>query len=129
VRKKGGKQPVNLLYLVPSRNIAFEKDETGRFVLLKPKYAHPFLVKHLLPRLKNPHFKVRLDGIGSATWELCDGKNTVRDIGKRLKERFGEDVEPLYERLGLFFRTLEKQGFIRFKKEELHPSGKNGESR
>jgi len=37
------------------------------------------------------------------------------DIGCQLKEKFGEKVEPLYERLGAFFQNLEKNKFITFK--------------
>lgn len=84
-------------------------------MLLKPKFSHPLLAKYLLPRLKKPHYKIKLDEIGSFTWNLCDGKNTVKEIGLLLKEEFGEQVEPLYERLALFFQNLEKNRFITFK--------------
>ncbi len=106
---------INLLDLIPVQNIQSQQKEEGFYVLLKPKFTHPFLVKHLLPRLKNPHFKIKLDEIGSFIWNLCDGKNTVKDIGNLLRERFGGRVEPLYDRIGLFFQNLEKNKFITFK--------------
>ncbi len=106
---------VNLLELIPAQRILSEKTKNGLYVLLKPKYRHPLLAKHILPRLKSPHYKIKLDDIGSFIWGLCDGQKTVMDIGCQLKEKFGEKVEPLYERLGAFFQNLEKNKFITFK--------------
>ena len=106
---------INLLDLVPVQNIQSAKNEKGFFLLLKPKFSHPFLVKHLLPRLKKPHFTINLDEMGSFIWKLCDGENTVQDIAEKLKENFGSKVDPLYERLSLFFQNLEKNRFITFK--------------
>lgn len=108
-------QAVNLLELVPEQNIKSEKTEGGLYVLLKPKYRHPWFIKHVLPRLKNPHFKIKLDEIGSFIWDHCDGRKTVKEIGRELKEKFGDKVEPLYERLGNFFQNLEKNKFITFR--------------
>lgn len=106
---------INLLDLIPVQNLQSKKSEGGLFTLLKPKFNHPLLAKYLLPRLSRPHFQIKLDEIGSFTWNLCDGVNTVKDIGQQLKDKFGERVEPLYERLGLFFQNLEKNRFITFK--------------
>lgn len=108
-------QEINLLDLIPVQNIQSNQKEEEFCVLLKPKFTHPLLVKHLLPRLKKPYFKIKLDEIGSFIWNLCDGKNTVKEIGNLLRERFGERVEPLYERIGLFFQNLEKNKFITFR--------------
>jgi hypothetical protein len=116
LKKKNGPTPeINLLDLIPVQNIQSEKDEKGLFVLLKPKYSHPLLVKHLLPRLKKPFYKVKLDEVGSFIWKLCDGKNTVKDIGEKLKANFGPRVDPLYERLSFFLQNLEKNRFIAYK--------------
>lgn len=113
MKKQGVKKPeINLLDLVPVKNIHWEKTEEGLVVLLKPKFQHPFLRKHLLPRLKRPHFKVKLDAVGSFVWEQCDGKQTVQEVAQNLKKKFGEEVEPLYERIAMFLQTLEKNRFI-----------------
>lgn len=114
-RRKVNAKEINLLDLIPVQNLQSKKNDKGLFTLLKPKFSHPLLVKHLLPRLNRPHFKVKLDEIGSFIWSRCDGKNTVKEIGMQLKDEFGERVEPLYERLGFFFQDLEKNRFITFK--------------
>lgn len=113
--RKAKRPEINLLDLIPVQNIKSRRKEEGFYVLLKPKFTHPFLFKHLLPRLKNPYFKIKLDEIGSFIWSHCDGKNTVKDIGNLMRERFGGRVEPLYDRISLFFQDLEKNKFIIFK--------------
>jgi hypothetical protein len=116
VKKKGQeKQQINLLELIPVKNLDCEKQDDGLIVLLKPKFKHPFLKKHVLPRLKSPFYRVKLDDVGSFIREQCDGKTPVKHLGQRLKEEFGEKIEPLYDRLTLFLQNLERNHFISFK--------------
>ena len=111
--KKDRKQTqINLLNLVPVQKIKCEIKEDGLVVLLKPKYFNPFLAKHFLPRMKQPYFNIKLDKIGSFFWLNCDGTRTVLDIAKLHKENFGEEVEPLYERIAHFITSLEKNRLI-----------------
>lgn len=84
-------------------------------VLLKPKFKNPFLARHLLPRLKNPYYKIWLDAVGSCVWEHCDGLLTVKEVGRKLKDKFGDQLEPLYDRLARFLQDLEKNRFIYYK--------------
>lgn len=106
---------INLLDLIPVRNINWEKKEDGLIILLKPKFKHPFFKKYILPYLKKPYYKIKLDAVGSFTWELCDGSLTVKELAKNLGYKFGDKVEPLYDRLSLFLQNLEKNRFIRYK--------------
>lgn len=57
---------------------------------------------------------VHLDKTGSFVWPLIDGKTSILTLGEAVKERFGEDAEPLYERLAEFFRILESYHFVNF---------------
>jgi len=43
------KSKINLLDLIPVRNIKWEKKEDGLIVLLKPKFEHVLLKKYVLP--------------------------------------------------------------------------------
>jgi len=112
--KKDVRTEINLLELIPVRTIEWIKDEEGKITLLKPKYKNPLLKKNLLPRMKNPNFKVNLDEIGSYLWLLIDGEKNVNQIAQLFKQKFGEKVEPLYDRLAKFLTNLEKNGFIKF---------------
>ncbi|MBS3819316.1 PqqD family protein [bacterium] len=106
---------INLLDLVPVRNIEWEKRKNGLVSLLKPKFKNPILAKYVLPRLKNPYYRIKLDEIGTCVWTHCDGGKTVREIADILYQNFGKKVEPLHDRLSLFLQRLEKNGFIKYK--------------
>lgn len=67
--------------------------------------------------MKNPYFRIKLDEIGSAVWEMCDGEKTVREIGECLHQRFKDKIEPVYDRLAVFLQTLERNRFIVLKKQ------------
>ena len=114
-KKKDVRTEINLLDLIPVRTIEWSKDEEGKVTLLKPKYKSSFSKKHILPRIKNPNFKVKLDEIGSYLWLLFDGEKKVDQIAVLFQQQFGERVEPLYDRLAKFLMNLEKNGFIKFK--------------
>lgn len=113
--RKTEKPQINLLELIPVKNIGWEKTEDNLIILLKPKFKHPFFKKHVLPRMKKPNYKIKLDAVGSFVWERCDGQRTVKEVAQSLKQEFGESVEPLYDRLALFLQSLEKNHFIYYK--------------
>lgn len=55
---------------------------------------------------------IHLDEHGSFIWQLLDGEKTVEDLGEPLREKFGDDAEPLYPRLVKFLSILDSYGFI-----------------
>jgi hypothetical protein len=104
------KNPRNLLDLRPIRLLEHRMEE-DRVTVLIPKYRSRWM-GWLQRRLSRPYFRLHLDPVGTAVWLDCDGNRTVSDIGKRLKDKFGEDVEPLWDRLALFFRQMRKGRLI-----------------
>ena len=58
--------------------------------------------------------KLTLDPKCTAVWDLIDGHRTVDDIALRLKKRFGDEIEPLYERLGELLSILESNRMIKY---------------
>ncbi len=58
---------------------------------------------------------VHLDALGSFVWQKIDGKKNIIEIGNEVKEHFGDEANPLYERLAKYFQILESYGFITFK--------------
>lgn len=102
----------NLLALKPVRSVEWEARDNGRVVLCVPKFRHPLLRQWVLPRLRTPILKVKLDDVGSFVWGLCDGENTVGTIAARLHEEFGERLDPRNDRLALFFRMLEREDYV-----------------
>ena len=64
--------------------------------------------------IKKPKISyIHLDETGSFIWPLIDGETDITDLGKRLKENFGEKAEPLYERLSKYIKILESYGFVK----------------
>ena len=101
-------QALNLLELKPIRNARSEKNEEGLVTLFVPKFQNQWTVRWLIPLLAKPHIRLKLDVYGSYIWNACDGNTTVRDIGQKMGEKFGEEVDSLYERIGLFIRRLDE---------------------
>lgn len=111
------KQSDNILDLIPVRNdkIGWKKAEDNMVVLeIENKGFFNFLAQKLF---KKPRVSfVHLDENGSFIWPLLDGQTNVFAIGEKVKERFGEKAEPLYERLAKFLKILESYDFISFKR-------------
>ncbi len=105
---------LNLLELIPEAVVEYETEEDGTIVLLAPRFKNRLMKRIFEPRLKNPYMKIRLDEIGTSAWKSIDGSKTVGDIGQVLREEFGEDIEPCFERLSMFFSQLELSEFIRY---------------
>ncbi len=103
-------EPVNLLDLTPVRLFEHRLEE-DKVIVLIPKYRSRWM-SWLQRRLKRPFYLLHLDEIGSAFWLACDGQRNISAIGARLKERFGEDIEPVWDRLALFVRHMRKGKLI-----------------
>jgi hypothetical protein len=104
----GTAQALNLLDLKPIRNTRSETNEEGLVTLFVPKFQDQWTVRWLIPLLAKPNIRLKLDRYGSYIWNACDGNTTVRDIGRKMGEQFGEDADSLYERIGLFIRRLDE---------------------
>jgi hypothetical protein len=107
-------EEINLLALIPEIKIQFEESDDGRITLLKPKFKNKLLVKYIIPRINKPNYKIKLDRFGSFVWKQCNGKNTVGQIGNLLKEKFQDDIEPVYDRLAVFIQSLASHKFIKY---------------
>lgn len=102
----------NLLILRPQWNRDWEKTEHGLAVIMIPKFGNHLFGKWIMKKLKQPNYRLKLDEIGSFVWEHCNGLENVQEIGEKLLKKYGEKVEPVYDRLGLFFKRLEKSKSI-----------------
>ena len=110
---------INLLELIPHRHSEFDVDDDGVVTVRMPRFQKEWMIHFFVPRWKSPFIKTTLDRVGSFVWMQCDGTQTVHDIAERMREEFGEDIEPVYDRLRLFFQQLGKREYIRL----THPDG------
>jgi hypothetical protein len=111
----------NYLDEIPARNVDHEVADGGLYVLLRPKFMTGPLARLLQPHLPRRHFRVKLDDLGSAVWELVDGARNVGQIADALAERLGERIEPRYERVSKFVHSLHQGAMIRL--EQRPPAG------
>jgi len=103
---------LNLLELTPRRRRPYEERGGGRVAVLLPRYGEGRVGKLLERFFQRGPVKLELDEVGTAAWLLCDGGHTVQEIGELLRERFGERVEPVYDRLGIFVEQLARRGLV-----------------
>jgi len=123
VRKKPNAP--NIIEMIPQRNPDFyyhalKEDE------VKPKLKAGWItisIPRFLGRLGQgfcrvagltQHFNLNLDDYGTFVWLSLDGKKNVHQLGVELREKFGEKVEPLYQRLAHFLSLLERNKLIRY---------------
>jgi len=65
-----------------------------------------------MPNIKKPFFHIKLDEHGSFIWNHCDGNTTIGEISDKMKEKFGENFDPTYERIGKFVNQLVRDRFL-----------------
>lgn len=114
-RKKKIDSSINYLELTPKRIYEHIVEDFGKVSVLVPKFKNKILVNFLMPRLKSPYIKAKLDDFGSLTWLEMDGNKKVSDISQALTNKFGDKVQPVNERLTKFLTQLYKYNFITFK--------------
>ncbi len=62
---------------------------------------------------KAPAFQtLELDVFGAFVLSQIDGNSSVEQIAQAVRQRFGEEAEPLYERLIVFFKMLYRNKLI-----------------
>lgn len=62
---------------------------------------------------KRPKYsRIELNDLGSFVWNSINGTLSIYEIGLNVKEHFGKEAEPLYERLSCFFMALQKNNLI-----------------
>lgn len=88
-------------------SIEYTINEFGRVTILElqDKKLQKLLrkIKFKIPMYK----KTTLDEFSTEVFFLIDGRKTVKEIGELLESKFGEKVNPLYERLLLFLNHVD----------------------
>ena len=92
-----------ITYDVSDGKVTIYKENKGFFNLIAQK-----LFKR--PRITQIH----LDDMGNFIWPLMDGKRSIYDIAGEVKNKYGEEAEPLYDRLVRYFKTLHDCSFVKY---------------
>ena len=113
---KKKKNTENYLERIPVRSqyIVWNTDEEGIVTL---EIENTGFFNRVAQKLfkKPPVTYIHLDETGSFVWPLIDGEKDIIELGTLVKEHFGDEAEPLYERLAKFFQILESYHFVFFK--------------
>lgn len=97
---------LNIVFRIQD-NIEYEVNESGIVTILE-KQEHK--IQNLFRKLKFKipmYKKIELDEYGSEVFLQIDGQKTVKEIGENLEAKFGDKVNPLYERLLLFLNHID----------------------
>jgi hypothetical protein len=113
-RKNKELSNINYLELTPDRLFEYVMEENGKVSVLIPRFTNTLLVKTLAPMLKSPYVKTMFDEFGSHVWLEIDGKTKVSEISTSLRNKFGERIEPVEERLTIFLTQLYNYKFVSF---------------
>lgn len=88
--------------LNPDGLVTLDIENKGLFHRFAQKYFHKPKITH-----------IHLDAMGSYVWSIIDGTSDVYNLSLLVKERFGDEASPLYERLSKYFHILQSYGFIK----------------
>jgi hypothetical protein len=103
----------NLLDYIPVRNVQWENSTEGCAVLNVPKFKRKWMFNLLIHLKIEPVYKLNLDEKGTAIWKYCDGSDDLYHIALKLREKYGDDIEPVFDRLNAFIRQLFHQKLIK----------------
>ena len=111
--------PENFLEKIPviHPDIEWKTDSDGKVTLLienKGLMNRIMQAVFLKPKISYIH----LDKFGNFVWGQIDGKQSITEIGKSVDKEFGEEAQPLYERLARYFQILESYHFIEWSEKE-----------
>ena len=106
---------VNLLDVTPRREVLWEEDGGGLVTLVpeRPKVRGLRSLGRWLRYVMAPP-RIRLDDVGSYAWLRLDGRTTVGGVAEKVREQFGDRVEPVEQRLGQLVRLLRHERFVSY---------------
>lgn len=97
---------------IRNENLGWKEDNGNVTIEIENKGVFNTLAQKLFRKPKISY--VHLDEMGSFIWPIIDGEKTITEIGEVVREHFGENANPLYERLVKYFQILESYRFIKW---------------
>ena len=79
---------------------------------MRPKFGEGRIGRWFASKLGDPCYHIRLDDVGTFIWKACDGGTPLTDIARRLRDEFGDRVEPAEERLARFVQSMLRSRMI-----------------
>lgn len=109
------KKMTNYLDYIPKHNSNYSWQENAKGNI-EVKIRHEGVFNHIAQKYlhKPAATKLELEEFGSFIWLQINGENTIYDIGQLIKARYQKEAEPLYERLSVYMKQLEKLRLIEY---------------
>lgn len=102
---KDNEEILNLKFRICD-NLNYKIDDNGIVTVLE-KQDHKIQKFFRKLKFKIPLYKeITLDEISSEVFLQIDGDKTVKEIGDNLEKKYGDKVNPLYERLLIFLNHI-----------------------
>lgn len=107
---KNNKNYLDFVYAI-KEDLPWSLNESGQVVVEMEN-------KGFTNRIAQKFFKkpavshITLEGLGSFIFSSIDGKRSIYDIGLLVHDKFGDEAEPLYERLSNYMKRLDQLNFI-----------------
>lgn len=115
--KKSRWENVDYMSLVPAHAHQWLEDaDTGRVLVMMPRYTDPLFSRLLQPRLSDDkkHIRVPLEGRGTFLWHLIDGQKSVADLVRAFETEYPGDSENVPNRVSMYLHAMYDNNFIKY---------------
>ena len=110
------KSSSNYLDYVPQlkKNVSYTADENSAVTL---SVAHNGFFDRIAQKLfkRSAVTAIELEGQGNFILPLIDGNRTIYEIALAVREQFGEEAEPVFQRVSAFIGILKGNDIIEYK--------------
>ena len=116
------KKQENFLNYIPviSDKNSWDADADGRVTIhMVHRGFYAWIAQKIFHRPRVSH--IDLDAMGSFIFQQIDGQRTVGQLALLVRDRFGQEAEPLYDRLVKYMQILRNNGFIYFSGKDRMP--------
>ena len=113
-KKRKPRQPSEEEFLdfIPKRSeYRWELNKQGLVEIKVPKFKSNFGKSFCKIVKRENLFVANLDKIGTAVWQECDGKKSVKKILQNMKKKFPKE-EDINQRLYLYLRQMDNLNYI-----------------
>jgi hypothetical protein len=100
--------------LIPVRRRQYKLDEDGLVTLEIPKFTNEKFARWFIPARKPTYISIKLEKFGSAAWLAIDGKRNMEKILDMLATQFGDEIQPVHERMAKYMSLLYNQKHVSF---------------
>jgi len=104
----------NFQDLIPIQLQKYRIEEDGLVSLVIPKFANEKFARWFIPSRKPTDITIKLEKFGSAAWLFMDGKRNMQEISDMLVEQFGNEIQPVNERMSKYLSLLYNQKHVSF---------------